>query len=89
MASLSLPSSIRRPSPGQIVVTAAVRDYVMNRCPVLFQNLPVGMRRFDNSFGLFASLQSSGLAGRSSRTPYLHGRPRPTHRGASLRTIGG
>ena len=76
--------------PGQIVVTAAVRDYVMNRLPLAFRDL--GTRLMKNIVGpvhLYAVEWVESAKDSPSLQPYLQWSSRPTIAVLPFRTIGG
>src|SRR5258705_3272714 len=62
--------------PGQIVVTAAVRDYVMNRLPVAFHDL--GMPSLKNIVRPVRVFAIEWIGGQVIAHPYLQWSTRPT-----------
>jgi adenylate cyclase len=76
--------------PGQIVVTAAVRDYVLNRLPVVFHHLGAPpMKNIARPVHVFlVEWIESGAIG-STPYPYLQWSSRPTVAVLPFRTIGG
>jgi adenylate cyclase len=76
--------------PGQIVVTAAVRDYVLNRLPVVFHHLGAPpMKNIARPVHVFlVEWIESGAVG-STPYPYLQWSSRPTVAVLPFRTIGG
>ena len=73
--------------PGQIVVTAAVRDYVMNRLPVAFHDL--GMPSLKNIVRPVRVFAIEWIGGQVVPHPYLQWSTRPTIAVLPFRTIGG
>ena len=76
--------------PGQIVVTAAVRDYVMNRLPVVFHDLGMPpMKNINRPVRVFAVEWVEGGKSDLVVQPYLQWSSRPTVAVLPFRTIGG
>jgi adenylate cyclase len=76
--------------PGQIVVTAAVRDYVLNRLPVVFHDLGTPpMKNIDRPVRVYAVEWVEGGKSDLIVQPYLQWSSRPTVAVLPLRTIGG
>ena len=76
--------------PGQIVVTAAVRDYVMNRLPLKFHHLgaPV-MKNIMRTVHVYSVEWTEGDGDRQIAQPYLQWASRPTLAVLPFRTISG
>jgi len=76
--------------PGQIVVTAAVRDYVMNRLPLTFHHLgtPV-MKNITRTVHVYSVEWTEGDKGHQIAQPYLQWASRPTLAVLPFRTISG
>jgi adenylate cyclase len=76
--------------PGQIVVTAAVRDYVMNRLPVVFHDLGTPpMKNINRPIRVFAVEWVEGGKSDLVVQPYLQWSSRPTVAVLPFRTVGG
>ena len=76
--------------PGQIVVTAAVRDYVSNRLPVAFRDLGTPpMKNIARPVRVFEIEWNEGLQAGGIAHPYLQWSSRPTVAVLPFRTIGG
>jgi adenylate cyclase len=76
--------------PGQIVVTAAVRDYVLNRLPVVFHDLGTPpMKNISRLVRVYAVEWLEGGKSDLIVQPYLQWSSRPTVAVLPLRTIGG
>ena len=76
--------------PGQIVVTAAVRDYVMNRLPLTFHDLGTPpMKNIVRPVHVFMVEWVEGKKSDLVAQPYLQWSSRPTIAVLPLRTIGG
>src|SRR6516165_5392473 len=76
--------------PGQIVVTAAVRDYVMNRLPLTFHHLGMPpMKNINRPVRVFAVEWVEGGKSDLVVQPYLQWSSRPTVAVLPFRTIGG
>jgi adenylate cyclase len=76
--------------PGQIVVTAAVRDYVMNRLPLTFHDLGTPpMKNIDRMIRVYTVKWTEGLRGDPVVQPYLQWAARPTMAVLPFRTISG
>jgi adenylate cyclase len=76
--------------PGQIVVTAAVRDYVLNRLPVVFHDLGTPpMKNINRPVRVYAVEWVEGGKSDLIVQPYLQWSSRPTVAVLPLRTIGG
>jgi adenylate cyclase len=76
--------------PGQIVVTGAVRDYVMNRIPVVFHDLGTPpMKNISRPIRVFAIEWAEGGKSDLITQPYLQWASRPTVAVLPFRTIGG
>ena len=76
--------------PDQIVVTGAVRDYVMNRIPVVFHDLGTPpMKNIGRLIRVFAIEWVEGGKGNLITQPYLQWASRPTVAVLPFRTIGG
>ena len=76
--------------PGQIVVTAAVRDLVRNRLPASFQDLGrPPLKNIDRPVQLFAADRSDLTDRGQVEQPYLAWSSRPTLAVLPFRTIGG
>jgi TolB-like protein/class 3 adenylate cyclase/Tfp pilus assembly protein PilF len=75
--------------PGQIVVTAAVRDYIINRLPVTFRDLgSPPMKNIGQPVRVFAVEWEEGAEGELTAKPYLQWSSRPTVAVLPFRTIG-
>jgi TolB-like protein/class 3 adenylate cyclase/Tfp pilus assembly protein PilF len=76
--------------PGQIVVTAAVRDYVMNRLPLKFHHLgaPV-MKNITRTVHVYSVEWTEGDGDHQIAQPYLQWASRPTLAVLPFRTISG
>ena len=76
--------------PGQIVVTAAVRDYVMNRLPLTFHHLgaPV-MKNITRTVHVYSVEWTEGDGDHQIAQPYLQWASRPTLAVLPFRTISG
>jgi adenylate cyclase len=76
--------------PGQIVVTAAVRDYVMNRLPLTFRHLgtPV-MKNITRTVHVYSVEWTEADKGHQIAQPYLQWASRPTLAVLPFRTISG
>jgi adenylate cyclase len=76
--------------PGQIVVTAAVRDYVLNRLSLEFRDLGTPpMKNIARPVRVFAVKWLEGGMGEPITQPYLQWSSRPTVAVLPFRTIGG
>ncbi len=76
--------------PGQIVVTAAVRDYVLNRLPVVFHDLGTPpMKNINRAVRVYAVEWVEGGKSDLIVQPYLQWSSRPTVAVLPFRTIGG
>lgn len=76
--------------PGQIVVTAAVRDYVMNRLPLTFHDLGTPpLKNINRMVRVYTVKWSEGARGDPVAQPYLHWAARPTIAVLPFRTISG
>jgi adenylate cyclase len=76
--------------PGQIVVTAAVRDYVMNRLPLTFHDLGTPtMKNISRLVRVYTVEWTDGIKGNRVSQPYLQWTARPTLAVLPFRTIGG
>jgi adenylate cyclase len=76
--------------PGQIVVTAAVRDYVLNRLPLEFHDLGTPpMKNIARPVRVFAVKWLEGGKGEPKVQPYLQWSSRPTVAVLPFQTIGG
>src|SRR5262249_5381754 len=76
--------------PGQIVVTAAVRDYVLNRLPLTFHDLGTPrMKNISRTVRVFTVEWAEGIKGNRVPQPYLQWTSRPTLAVLPFRTIGG
>jgi adenylate cyclase len=76
--------------PGQIVVTAAVRDYVMNRLPLTFHDLGTPpMKNINRMIRVYTVKWTEGLRGDPVVQPYLQWAARPTIAVLPFRTISG
>jgi adenylate cyclase len=76
--------------PGQIVVTAAVRDYVINRLPVVFHDLGTPpMKNINRPIRVFAVEWTEEKKTKLVVQPYLQWSSRPTVAVLPFRTIGG
>ena len=75
---------------GQIVATAVVRDYVINRIPVVFHDLGTPpMKNIDRPIRVFAIEWVEGRKSNLITQPYLQWSLRPTVAVLPFRTIGG
>jgi adenylate cyclase len=76
--------------PGQIVVTAAVRDYVMNRLPLTFHDLGTpAMKNINRPVRVYTVQWTEGVRGDPIAQPYLQWAARPTVAVLPFRTISG
>ena len=76
--------------PGQIVVTAAVRDYVMNRLPLTFHDLGTPpMKNITRAVRIYMVQWAVGTRGDPIVQPYLQWAARPTIAVLPFRTISG
>jgi TolB-like protein/class 3 adenylate cyclase/Tfp pilus assembly protein PilF len=76
--------------PGQIVVTAAVREYVTNRLPVTFRDLGTPtLKNIARPVHVFAIQWNEEGEGATPAHPYLQWSSRPTLAVLPFRTIGG
>jgi adenylate cyclase len=76
--------------PGQIVVTASVREYVLNRLPLEFHDLGTPpMKNIARPVRVFAIKWLEGEKGDPIAQPYLQWSSRPTVAVLPFRTIGG
>lgn len=76
--------------PGEIVVTAAVRDYVMNRLPLTFHDLGTPpMKNINRLVRVYTVKWNEGARGNSVAQPYLQWAARPTIAVLPFRTISG
>ncbi len=76
--------------PGQIVVTGAVRDYVMNRLPLTFHDLGTPpMKNIARLVRVYRVQWTEGARGDPIAQPYLQWASRPTLAVLPFRTIGG
>src|SRR5260370_15107037 len=76
--------------PGQIVVTAAVRDYVMNRLPLVFHDLGMPpMKNINRPVRVFPVAWVEGGKSDLVVQPYLQWSSRPTVAVLPFRTVGG
>lgn len=76
--------------PGQIVVTAAVRDYVMNRLPLTFHDLGTPpMKNITRTVRIYTVQWTEGARGDPIAQPYLQWAARPTIAVLPFRTLGG
>jgi adenylate cyclase len=76
--------------PGQIVVTAAVRDYVMNRLPLTFHHLGAPlMKNITRTVHVYSVEWTEGDRGDPIAQPYLQWASRPTLAVLPFRTISG
>jgi adenylate cyclase len=76
--------------PGQIVVTATVRDYVMNRVPVVFRDLGTpAMKNISRPVHVYAVEWTEDMQSERMAQPYLQWSSRPTVAVLPFRTIGG
>lgn len=76
--------------PGQIVVTAAVRDYVLNRLPLAFRDLGTPpMKNINRPVRVFAVKWVENENGDLIAQPYLQWSSRPTIAVLPFRIIGG
>jgi len=76
--------------PGQIVVTGTVRDYVINRLPVLFHDLGTPpMKNINRPTRVFAVEWTEEKKSKLFVQPYLQWSSRPTVAVLPFRTIGG
>jgi adenylate cyclase len=76
--------------PGEIVVTAAVRDYVLNRLPLKFRDLGTpAMKNISRQVRVFAVNWVEAGIGSGTVQPYLQWSSRPTIAVLPFRTIGG
>ena len=76
--------------PGQIVVTGAVRDYVMNRLPLTFHDLGTPpMKNITRMVRVYTVEWTEGARGDPTAQPYLQWASRPTLAVLPFRTISG
>jgi adenylate cyclase len=76
--------------PGQIVVTSAVRDYVMNRLPLTFHDLGTPpMKNIARMVRVYKVEWTEGARGDPIAQPYLQWASRPTLAVLPFRTISG
>jgi adenylate cyclase len=76
--------------PGQIVVTAAVREYVSQRIPVTFHDLGTPpLKNIARPVHVFAIGWSESAGGENRHQPYQHWSKRPTLAVLPFRHIGG
>ena len=76
--------------PGQIVVTAAVRDYVMNRLPLTFHHLGApAMKNITRTVHVYSVEWTEGDKGQQIAQPYLQWASKPTLAVLPFRTISG
>ena len=76
--------------PGQIVVTAAVREFVSNRLPVKFRDLGTPpLKNIARQVHVFAVEPIDGAEATPASQPYLQWSRRPTVAVLPFRTIGG
>src|SRR6266404_5326577 len=76
--------------PGQIVVTAAVRDYVMNRLPLTFHDLGTPpMKNIARLVRVYTVEWTDGARGDPTAQPYLQWASRPTLAVLPFRTVRG
>jgi len=76
--------------PGQIVVTGAVRDYVMNRLPLTFHDLGTPpMKNIARLVRVYTVQWTEGVRGDPIAQPYLQWASRPTLAVLPFRTIRG
>jgi len=76
--------------PGQIVVTGAVRDYVMNRLPLTFHDLGTPpMKNIARLVRVYIVQWTEGVRGDPIAQPYLQWASRPTLAVLPFRTIRG
>ncbi len=76
--------------PGQIVVTAPVREYVTNRLPVAFHDLGTPpLKNIARPVRVFAVEWASAPAGQAALQPYLQWSTRPTVAVLPFRNTGG
>jgi adenylate cyclase len=76
--------------PGQIVVTSAVRDYVMNRLPLTFHDLGTPpMKNIARMVRVYKVEWTEGTRGDPIAQPYLQWASRPTLAVLPFRTISG
>jgi TolB-like protein/class 3 adenylate cyclase/tetratricopeptide (TPR) repeat protein len=76
--------------PGQVVVTSAVRDYVLNRLPLEFHDLGTPpMKNIVRPVRVFAVKWVEGAKREPIAQPYLQWSSRPTVAVLPFRTIGG
>lgn len=76
--------------PGQIVVTAAVRDYVMNRLPLTFHDLGTPpLKNINRMVRVYTVRWTDGLRGNPVTQPYLQWASRPTIAVLPFRSING
>jgi len=76
--------------PGQIVVTGAVRDYVMNRLPLTFHDLGTPpMKNIARLVRVYTVQWTEGVRGDRIAQPYLQWASRPTLAVLPFRTIRG
>lgn len=76
--------------PGQIVVTAQVRDYVAHRMPVVLRDLGTPpLKNIDRPIRVFAVEGADATPGETARQPYLSWATRPTVAVLPFRNVGG
>ena len=76
--------------PGQIVVTGAVRDYVMNRLPLTFHDLGTPpMKNIARLVRVYTVQWTEGVRGDPIAQPYLQWASRPTLAVLPFRTVRG
>ena len=76
--------------PGQIVVTAAVREYVLNRLPLTFHHLGTPtMKNISRNVRIYTVEWAEGIKGSRVPQPYLQWATRPTLAVLPFRTVGG
>ncbi|KRQ93961.1 adenylate/guanylate cyclase domain-containing protein [Bradyrhizobium valentinum] len=76
--------------PGQIVVTAAVRDYVMNRLPLTFHDLGTPpLKNINRMVRVYTVKWNEGARGDPVAQPYLQWAARPTIAVLPFRTVSG
>ena len=76
--------------PGQIVVTAPVRDYVLGRLPVAFHDLGTPpLKNITRPVRVYAVERSGAPAGKAALQPYLQWSSRPTVAVLPFRNVGG
>ena len=76
--------------PGQIVVTASVKDYIAGRLPVTLHDLGVPpFKNIDRPVRIFAVERTNAPAGARSAQPYLQWSARPTVAVLPFRNVSG